>query len=143
MGDDFVAFGGSVVNLLGTEFLIDGVPLDSLVAGEAFTINDRDVTLSGLLADGTPFDFDLNGTNTFVEDFFDPDSTLTVTLSGGLSVEGDFDLDGDVDGDDVDFYIGSLDQPATGELAQLDLDSDGEVTSVSYTHLTLPTIYSV
>ena len=41
---------------------------------------------------------------------------------------GDFDADGDVDGDDVDFYVGSLDQPATGELAQLDLDGDGDVT---------------
>ncbi|MDA8563951.1 PQQ-binding-like beta-propeller repeat protein [Mariniblastus sp.] len=44
------------------------------------------------------------------------------------TITGDFDADGDVDGDDVDFYIGNLDQPATGELAQLDLDGDGEVT---------------
>ena len=41
---------------------------------------------------------------------------------------GDFDTDGDVDGGDVDFYIGRLDQPATGDLAQLDLDGDGTVT---------------
>lgn len=43
-------------------------------------------------------------------------------------ITGDFDADGDVDGDDVDFYIGNLDQPATGDLAQLDLDGDGNVT---------------
>ena len=41
---------------------------------------------------------------------------------------GDFDADGDVDGDDVDFYVGNLDRPATGDLAQLDLNGDGEVT---------------
>lgn len=46
----------------------------------------------------------------------------------GLEKIGDFDVDGDVDGDDVDFYIGNLNQPATGNLAQLDLDGDGQVT---------------
>ena len=40
----------------------------------------------------------------------------------------DFDADGDVDVDDIDFYIGNLDQPATGDFAQLDLDGDGDVT---------------
>ena len=32
-------------------------------------------------------------------------------------IVGDFDADGDVDGDDVDFYIGNLNQPAVDELA--------------------------
>ena len=41
---------------------------------------------------------------------------------------GDFEPDGDVDPDDVDFYSGNLDQAATGALAQLDLDGDGMVT---------------
>ena len=130
MGNFFDAESGSIVNLLGSEFLLDGVLLENLVVGEAFTITERDVSLSGVLADGTPFDFDLNRTDTIFGDFFAPGSTLTVTLSGGLSVEGegDFDLDGDVDGGDVDFYIGSLGQPATGELAILDLDADGQIT---------------
>lgn len=44
------------------------------------------------------------------------------------TVLGDFDADGDVDGDDVDFYIGNLGQPATGELAQLDFDNNGVVS---------------
>ena len=43
-------------------------------------------------------------------------------------VSGDFNGDGDVDGDDVDFYIGNLDQPAMGSLSQLDLNGDGDVT---------------
>ena len=41
---------------------------------------------------------------------------------------GDFDMDGDVDTDDIDFYAGNLDLPASGDLAQLDLDGDGFVT---------------
>ena len=45
-----------------------------------------------------------------------------------VSVLGDFDDDGDVDADDIDFYGGNLDVPATGDLAQLDLNEDGMVT---------------
>ena len=45
-----------------------------------------------------------------------------------VSVPGDFDNDGDVDADDIDFYGGNLDVPATGDLAQLDLNADGMVT---------------
>ena len=41
---------------------------------------------------------------------------------------GDFDRDGDVDGDDVDFYIGNLLQEATGVYWHLDLSGDGQVT---------------
>ena len=60
----------------------------SLLLNEAFTILDRDddLILSGLLADGTPFSFNLRtGDLTdpafdFGDDFFDPDATLTVTL---------------------------------------------------------------
>lgn len=59
--------------------------------------------------------------------FFFDDVSVT-TLSDSNTVLGDFDGDGDVDGDDVDFYIGQLGQAATGALAQLDLDDDGFVT---------------
>ena len=123
MGDGFDAESGSMVNLMGTEFLIDGVPLDSLVAGEAFTINDRDVTLSGLLADGTPFSFELNSTVSFGEDFFAPDATLTVTLSGGLL--GDVNKDGVVDFLDISPFISVL---STGGFQnEADIDSSGTV----------------
>ena len=59
-GDVFDTFESSVVNLQGSEFSIDGTPLSNLQAGQPFTITDRDVTLSGVLADGEPFSFDLN-----------------------------------------------------------------------------------
>jgi hypothetical protein len=51
-----------------------------------------------------------------------------IVLNGTFTIAGDFDADDDVDGDDVDFYIGNLNQSATGNLAQLDLDGDGQVT---------------
>ena len=124
VGRDFDAFSGSEVSLFGSEFLLNDVLLESLVPGEAFTITERNVLLSGMLTDGTPLDFNRNGTNSFSQDFFDPASTLTVTMVE----EGDFDFDGDVEIDDVDFYIGSLGLFATGELVRLDLDSVGVVT---------------
>jgi len=49
-------------------------------------------------------------------------------VSTSATVAGDFDGNDVVDGDDVDFYIGNLGQPATGALAQLDLDDDETVT---------------
>lgn len=71
-------FGG--INVSGTEFYLDGVLLDDLVFDEPFTIIDRDVTLSGLLADGSFFDFDLNTVQMPRADYFAPDSRITVTL---------------------------------------------------------------
>lgn len=53
------------------------------------------------------------------------------------TVLGDFDNDGDVDGDDVDFYIGNIGSAAAGQLAQLDLDADGTVSLADHnTHVT-------
>lgn len=94
-GDEFIAFPESSVSLLGAQFLLDGVDITSaLTLNDPFTIVDRDVTLSGLLADGSPFSFDLNSTNLFgEEDYFDPNATLTVTLI----LPGDFNMDGAVD----------------------------------------------
>jgi len=74
-GGDLSFVGGSVVNLLGFDFAIDGVLLDSLTIGDAFTIVDRDVTITGRLAvDGLGFSFELPPL------LLGPQSTLTVTL---------------------------------------------------------------
>ena len=81
VGDGFFALGGSEVNLFGTEFSLDDVLLDDLTLGETRTITDRDVTLSGLLADGSAFSFNLNTGFILGEDFFFTGSTLTVTLA--------------------------------------------------------------
>jgi hypothetical protein len=44
------------------------------------------------------------------------------------SLPGDFEPDGDVDADDIDFYSGNIGAMADGDLAQLDFDNDGVVT---------------
>jgi len=57
VGNDFSASPDSQVNIFGGEFFIDDSELVTLLPGEAFTITDRDVVLSGLLADGEQFSF--------------------------------------------------------------------------------------
>ena len=105
-GDNFHAFRESAINLRGSNFVLDGVPLDgSLTIDDAFTINDRDVILSGVLADGSAFSFDLN--TDFPpetgEDFFRSDAILTVTLvppvPNTITHVPLFTFDGDSDGD--------------------------------------------
>ena len=68
------------VNLWGSEFVLDNIDITALLSPNMpFTINDRDVTLSGLLADGSAFSFDL--TSTFgMSDYFDAGATLTIML---------------------------------------------------------------
>ena len=83
-GDVFAVrvFAGGRLNLIGTEFFIDGERLD-LTFGEEFIIDQRNVTLTGTLTDGSFFENDLN--TTFGNFFGDnPDgaafgATITVT----------------------------------------------------------------
>ena len=94
----FRTFLTSSVNLFGTEFAIDDVPISSLSPDVAFEILDRNVTLSGTLSDGSTFTNFLDS-QTDIDDLdfgpFDsledlqsvpgfalssPDATITVTL---------------------------------------------------------------
>ncbi|MCA9232128.1 MAG: hypothetical protein KDA57_15880 [Planctomycetales bacterium] len=63
-GSNLHAAAGSIVSIKGSDFLLDGVPVSGLVPGEPFEITyaDSDSIISGVLADGTPFEFeyDLN-----------------------------------------------------------------------------------
>ena len=81
--DSFDARSGSTVNLFGTEFFLNDTLIDASTLGETITIFDRgdDVILSGLFADGTRFDFDLNSGAVFsnTRDSFDSGATLTIT----------------------------------------------------------------
>lgn len=94
VGSGFEAFSSSEVNIFGREFLIDGVELDSsltsaeldaLLLGQSVILDVRDVTLSGLLADGSHFSFDLNSDIESAispeDDYFHPNATLSVTLA--------------------------------------------------------------
>lgn len=60
IGDAFQALEGSQVDIRGSHFFLDGVALNG-TAGEKLVIPQRGVTLEGVLADGLPFRFDLNG----------------------------------------------------------------------------------
>jgi hypothetical protein len=77
---EFHAGSGSLVNIVGSGFSLGGTEVSGLVAGEAFPIETRDLALAGILADGTPFRFDLNSNYSVGNDRFDPNATLTVTL---------------------------------------------------------------
>lgn len=82
VGNSLRAISGSEVNLFGSDFRLNGVPIEGLVEGEPFNIEDRNFALTGLLADGTPFVHRI-----FESDFLDNatvarDATLTVTLVG-------------------------------------------------------------
>ena len=59
-------------------------------------------------------------------------SRLDLVVAGVASRLGDFDLDGDVDLDDLDRYIGNLGADAMGDLAALDLDADGTVGATDF-----------
>ena len=114
------------INLFGSDFILDGVLLDaSLTAGEAFTILDREVTLTGLLADGSPISYDLNLVNGSNADFLSADATLTVTLVSTEVILGDCDQDGDVDFLDIAPFIEILSTAAV--LAEADCNLDGDV----------------
>ena len=98
IGDDFDVFASSEVNFFGRQFVLDGNDITgTLTTNTPFTITDRNVTLSGILADGTAFSYDLNSTNSSEQDYFDNLATLTTTLIQ----PGDFDDSLDVNG--IDF----------------------------------------
>ncbi len=119
------AESGSAVNIFGSAFSIDGDELEALVPGEAFTITDRGVTLSGFLADGEQFSFVLNPRYVGAHvAWFEPDATLTVTLVSPASL-GDVNLNGVIDLSDIPTFIAIL---ATGAYrAQADCNQDGVV----------------
>lgn len=56
------------------------------------------------------------------------DPQLDSFLVGTPSVPGDWDDDGDVDADDINYYSRTLGESAVDDLAQLDLDGNNEIT---------------
>ena len=61
------------------------------------------------------------------------DPQLDQFLAGSTpSILGDWDDDGDVDADDINYYSGNLGEDAVGDLAELDLNGDGEITLVDH-----------
>ena len=134
----------SELNISGSEFFVDGMELntlldatnlDALLSGQSVTITLRDVTLSGELANGDPFSFDLNSTERFIVpeftdgnlqffDFFSPDATLTVTLTEPFLL-GDCNQDGVVNFEDIVSFIMILQDGSF--LDEADCNRDGLV----------------
>ena len=125
--DSFNAAPFTEVNLFGSDFVLDGVSLDSsLTTNNAFTISDREVTLSGLLEDGPAFSFDLDVLvpNPFANDRFAPNAIVTVTLVAPNGLLGDVNLDGVVDFFDIAPFIDLLASQAFQLEADIDADED-------------------
>ena len=122
------ALTGSTLNLFGHAFLLDGVPIDGLTFGEAMEVTERDMTLSGTLADGTAFSFELHSDNMAPTEFdwVHPDALLTVTLIG---IPGDYNNDGVVDARDYTVWQDHLGAPS-GTLPN-DVDG-GEIGRFQY-----------
>lgn len=74
------ANAASEVNLIGREFLIDGVPVDGLTFGSEFLYSEREGTLSGVFLDNTPFSFTLRQNRRGSNGHFDDNAVLTLTL---------------------------------------------------------------
>ena len=125
-GNGFQPAANSEVNLFGRTFFIDGVSLEgSLSTNSAFTVLDREATLSGVLEDGSLFSFDLNSTfQGSQEDQFPSTVTLTVTLveSPANELLGDVNRDGVVDFFDIAPFIAIL----TNQAFQFEADIDGD-----------------
>lgn len=51
--------GNAEINVLGSAFALDGVPIAGLVPGVPHIVSDREVTLTAVLADGSPYEFNL------------------------------------------------------------------------------------
>ena len=116
------ASAGSNFNIEGSDFAIDGQPL-SLEQDVPTAVLERDVVLTGVLADGSPFSFGLESSIPFFEDFFDVDANLTVTLVEPIKV-GDVNGDLEVNLLDVTPFVGSI----LGDFEEAaDINKDGVV----------------
>jgi hypothetical protein len=94
--DGFAAAPGSEFHLFGYGFQLDGVEITNLIPGQMLEITDRNVTLSGLLADGSTFRLGLYRSMYPLPDGVD--SVALVTVTSVLS--GDYNYNGVVDAAD-------------------------------------------
>ncbi|QDS98460.1 hypothetical protein [Adhaeretor mobilis] len=117
---DFISAPIPKLLLFGTEFYIDGQPVN-LAEGESQSITERGIELSGVLSDGSTFEFDLSS-QLFVDDYLSQTGELTITRVSRR--QGDFSDDAAVDGED---FLSWQKAMSTGSL-DADADHDGLVT---------------
>ncbi len=98
--------GGSKVNLFGSQFVLGGTDITStLTPNVPFTVTSRNILLTGILADGTPFDFDLRSDDELNRDYFATNAVLTITLI--TTNLGDFNRDSTVNAADYTVWRNS------------------------------------
>ena len=79
--DGFRLVGEAQLNIFASAFTLDGEPVAEVALGQPFEVLDRDVTLAGLLNDGSAFSFDLNSSDLGDgSDLFSPSATLFLNL---------------------------------------------------------------
>ena len=89
--------------------------------------NDFDFP-EGLFAEVLVIDVDLTGLGVQSDDIGIDNVHFAQRAAAAPVLLGDFNQDGVVDADDIDFYSGNLGLEAVVDLDQLDLDGDGFVT---------------
>ncbi|MCA9238797.1 MAG: hypothetical protein KDA37_01295, partial [Planctomycetales bacterium] len=93
---------GAELEIIATDFLLDGIPLADLAPGESLVWTERGGLLSGTFVSGQSFEFDLSASsNSFRSDYFDPTATLVLTRI----LAGDFDRSGAVDAGDYSQWL--------------------------------------
>jgi hypothetical protein len=90
------AMADSEVHFFGYGFRLDDVPIANLIPGQMLEITQREVTLRGYLADGSPFSFFLRANDSYQWDHFDTHALISITSV----LEGDYNDDGVVDAAD-------------------------------------------
>lgn len=128
IGDRFHMEGGTSLQLYGTEFYLDGVPVNGLSLGQAIEIQERNTTLTGTLLDGSDFEIDLYYWPVATRDYVDQNALVSVTLTASL---GDYNADGVVDAADLSDWqsnYGRVVDPYSGA----DGNGDGKVDAADY-----------
>jgi hypothetical protein len=123
------AFAESSINVFGTSFKLSGTDITaSLIQNVPFVVADRGVVLSGRLADGSAFDFNLEPGMPSNREFFVSNAMLAITLV----LPGDFNVDGIVDAADYVVWRGSLGSTVSTHGGGADGNFDGHITQADY-----------
>ena len=142
----------TIVISFNRSIVIESVDFNSLFGSDLFTVGTQVDITSEQVDDDDVFTFPNGGlelpanTNLLLQPGIDQPGGNNNNSSAGVGLQsmtiritddapglaGDFDMDDDVDADDIDFYSGNLEMPAMDDLAQLDLNSDNVVTLVDH-----------
>ena len=117
----------SVVATDTFDVLVDGVALLETTGDDAF-IDDLGLLGTTTIAAGSQITFAIGGN---VSNGSLRMESFEVRVVAETAILGDFNGDGTIDVDDIDFYVGNIgaeDTEGTEELAQLDLNGDESIT---------------